>query len=350
MRAFPKVDLHRHLEGSITAETLVRIASKYGGTLPACTAEELRPYIQMHSESTGFAAFFQKFQVYRGFYTCREAIEEVAYTAVMEAAIDNVKYLELRYSPSHFAGTNRFRERDVIEWISAAIKKSSDDFNIIVIPILTISRDFGLALAENTVRYVSQLKPGFFHGLDIAGDEAVNSARPFCDLFKLAKKSKLHLTIHAGEACGPENVLEAVIDYKADRIGHGVRSVEDSSIIALLRERRILLEVCLTSNVHTGVVPSVEAHPLRRLMEAGVPVSINTDDPAISDITLSGEYVEAVTKLGFTETELKAVNVQALDHAFHPDKEYLKRRLSSFLEVKQGRGGCLTEVYPKICE
>ncbi len=131
----------------------------------------------------------------------------------------------------------------------------------------------------------------------------------------------LHLTIHAGEACGPENVREAVIDFKADRIGHGVRSVEDSSIMALLRERRILLELCLTSNVHTGVVTSVEAHPIRRLMEAGVPVSINTDDPAISDITLSGEYVEAVTKLGFTESELKALNLQALDHAFHPDKD-----------------------------
>ena len=179
----------------------------------------------------------------------------------MDAALDTVKYLELRYSPTHFAGLNRFRESDVIEWINGAIRKASDDFDIIVIPILTISRDFGRELAENTVRYVSRLKPGFFYGLDIAGDEAVNSAQPFCDLFALAKNSGLHLTIHAGEACGPEHVREAVIDFKADRIGHGVRSVEDASIMALLREKRILLELCLTSNVHTGVVTSVEAHP-----------------------------------------------------------------------------------------
>jgi adenosine deaminase len=330
MKVFPKVDLHRHLEGSISAETLVRIASKYGGELPAYTAEKLRPFIQMDAETKGFAAFFQKFQVYRGFYSCREAIEEVAYTAVKDAALDNIKYLELRYSPSHFAGPNRFRESDIIEWITAAIMKSSADYNIIVIPILTISRDFGHELAENTVRYAAQLNPGFFYGLDIAGDEGVNSAKPFVDLFALAKSSGLRLTIHAGEACGPVNVKEAVIDYKADRIGHGVRSVEDPSIIALLRKRRILLELCLTSNVRTGVVPSVDAHAIRPLMEAGVPVSINTDDPAIFDITLSGEYVEAVTKLGFTDSELKAVNIQALDNAFHPDKEYLKRRLAHF--------------------
>ncbi|MBN2106464.1 MAG: adenosine deaminase [Deltaproteobacteria bacterium] len=330
MRTFPKVDLHRHLEGSISPDTLVRIASKYGGELPACTVEGLRPYIHMTAELPGFSAFLQKFQVYRGFYTCREAIEYAAYTAVMEAALDAVKYLELRYSPTHFAGPNRFRESDVIEWINAAIKKASEVCDIIVIPVLTISRDFGRGLAEKTVRYVSRLKPGPFYGLDIAGNEAVNSARPFSDLFALAKKSGLHLTIHAGEACGPLNVLEAVTVFKAERIGHGVRSVEDPALMALLREKRILLELCLTSNVHTGVVPSLGAHPIRRLMEAGVPVSINTDDPAISDITLSGEYVAAVTHLGFTESELKAVNLEALDHAFHPDKENLKRRLAHF--------------------
>ena len=328
MRAFPKIDLHRHLEGSISAETLVSIASTYGGILPAYTVEELRPYIQMDSESPGFSAFLQKFKVYRGFYPCREAIEDVAYKAVRDAAFDNVKYLELRYSPSHFAGLNKFDESDVIEWINAAISMAATDFDIIVIPILTISRDYGVELAGNTVRYVSQLRPGYFYGLDIAGDEVANSAKPFFDLFVIAKNAGLHLTVHAGEACGPKNVLEAVSYFNSDRIGHGVRSIEDTDVMALLRERRILLELCLTSNLHTGVVSAVEDHPIRKFMNYGIPVSINTDDPAISAITLSGEYVEAVTKLGFTESELKAINLQALDHVFHPDKEYLKQRLA----------------------
>lgn len=330
MRVFPKIDLHRHLEGSISAETLVSIASKYGGILPAYTVEELRPHIQMDSESPGFSAFLQKFKVYRGFYPCREAIEDVAYKAVRDAAFDNVKYLELRYSPSHFAGINKFKESDVIEWINAAIRMAATDFDIIVIPILTISRDYGVELASNTVRYVSRLRQGYFYGLDIAGDEVVNSAKPFLDLFVAAKNAGLHLTMHAGEACGPKNVLEAVIDFNAVRIGHGVSSIEDTDVMALLRERRILLELCLTSNLHTGVVPALKDHPIRKLMNYGIAVSINTDDPAISAITLSGEYVEAVTQLGFTESELKAINLQALDHVFYPDKEYLKQRLAHF--------------------
>jgi adenosine deaminase len=332
MRAFPKVDLHRHLEGCISAETLVRIAIKYGGQLPAYTVEELRPYIQMNPESRGFLNFFQKFRVFRGFYPCREAIENIAYTAVRDAALDNVKYLELRYSPTHFAGTNRFREADVIDWISAAIKKSSADFNIIVAPILTISRDYGLELAENTISYASKLPKGVFFGLDIAGDEAANSAKPFSKFFSVARNSGLNLTIHAGEGSGPENVREAIMDFKAERIGHGVRSFEDPSIMALLRDRRILLELCITSNVYTGIVQSVNSHPIRSLMAAGVPVSINSDDPAIFNITLSGEYVAAVTELGFTESELRAINLQALEHAFHPDKNFLKRRLAHFWE------------------
>ena len=327
MKAFPKVDLHRHLEGCITAETLVDIAFKYGGTLPAYTVQELRPYVQMDMEKPSFVTFLKKFLVYRGFYSCGEAIREIAYTAVKDAALDNIKYLELRYSPSHFAGTT-FREDEVIRWINSSIEKASVDFSIIVTPIMTISRDYGYELAAHTVGYVSALEKGVFCGLDIAGDEAHNSASPFCDLFVKAKHAGLKLTIHAGEAGGPENVRQAVVDFNADRIGHGVRSSESAEVMQLLRDRNILLELCLTSNVHTGVIPAIDAHPIRKLMEFGIPVSINADDPAISAITLSGEYVKAVTILGFTDAELRQLNLTALDHAFYPDRQHLKRRLA----------------------
>lgn len=327
MCAFPKVDLHRHLEGSITAETLVHVARTYGGRLPADTVEGLRPLVQMDREEPSFATFLKKFLVYRGFYVSREAIEYIAYTAVQDAARDNVKYLELRYSPSHFAGT-RFREGDVIDWINGSLRQAAADCSIVVVPLLTISRDYGLELAANTVNYAASLEGGFFYGLDIAGDEVNNPAGPFAGLFSLARRSGLKLTIHAGEAGGPANVRQAVEQFGAERIGHGVRSIEDGGVVDLLRDKNVLLELCLTSNVHTAVVPSIEAHPIRRLMERGVAVSINTDDPAISAITLSAEYAEAVTRLGFTEAELKQVNLQALGHAFHPDPDFLKSRLA----------------------
>jgi adenosine deaminase len=286
----------------------------------------------MDYDTPGFRTFLDKFKVFRGFYPCREAIASIAYTAVREAAEDSVKYLELRYSPSHFASRNKFEEADVIIWIQEAIQKAAVDFDIIVIPLVTISRDYGFDLAKNTVEHVAGLAPGFFYGLDIAGDEISNPAKPFAELFALARRAGLQLTIHAGEACGPANVREAVLEYHAARIGHGVRSVEDPAVMALLRERDIMLEICLTSNLHTGVVPTLKQHPIKTLMAHGIPVSLNTDDPAISGITLTGEYVAAVTRLGFTEDDLKALNRSALDHAFHPDRKKLKEKLLHYWE------------------
>lgn len=332
MKAFPKVDLHRHLEGSISPETLIAVAKKYGGALPAYDVDSLKPLIQMEYDLPGFRNFLEKFKVYRGFYPCREAIEDVAYAAVKEAAEDNVKYLELRYSPSHFAAKKKFPESEVIEWIQGAIHRASRDFSVIVIPILTISRDYGFELARSTVEYVTKLPPGFFYGLDIAGDEISNAAKQFSGLFTLAREAGLKLTIHAGEACGAYNVREAVLEYHAARIGHGVRSAEDESVMELLRDRNIMLEICITSNLHTGVITHLKHHPVKRLLAYGVPVSLNTDDPAISAITLSGEYTSAITELGLTENDLKALNRSALDYAFYPDREKLKEKLLGYWE------------------
>lgn len=330
MKDFPKVDLHRHLEGSIQPETMLKIAKEYGGELPAYELDQLRPLVQVIYDPPGFNNFLDKFKVLRGFYPGRHAIEEVAYTAVQEAAEDNVKYLELRYSPSHFACSGRFRESDVIEWIQGAIERACREFDIIVIPLLTISRDYGVELAAGTVELAAKMPSRFFYGLDIAGDEVKNSAMPFSELLDMAKKSGFGLTIHAGEACGASNVREAVIDLDADRVGHGIRSVEDETVMGILREKNTMLEVCLTSNLHTGTVPSIKSHPVKRLMKYGVPVSLNTDDPAVSAITLTDEYVLAVTELGFNEDDLKALNRAALEHAFYPDKEKLKEKLSYY--------------------
>ncbi|MCX8043750.1 MAG: adenosine deaminase, partial [Desulfobacterota bacterium] len=307
-RSFPKVDLHRHLEGSITPETLITVATIWGGNLPTTDVDTLRKLIVMQYDTPGFHTFLDKFKIYRGFYPCREAIEYIAATAVKEAAEDGVKYLELRYSPTHFSALGRFSEEEVIRWINGAIQHAASENDIIVIPLATISRDYGIELAEATVSRISALPSGFFYGLDLAGDEISNPAQPFAGVFALARAQGLYLTIHAGEACGPENVREAVSLYGASRIGHGIKAAEDPAVMQLLRERNVMLEICLTSNVHTGVVPSVGQHPIKTLMQHGVPVSLNTDDPAISGITLTDEYVTAVTELGLTEDDLNMLN------------------------------------------
>jgi adenosine deaminase len=327
LKKFPKVDLHRHLEGSISPDTFVETAQKYGGELPAYDVVTLRPLIQAASDPPGFHNFLNKFKAFRCFYPCREAIEEIAFRAVKEAAEDAVKYLELRYSPTHFACSGRFKEQDVIQWIQSAINAASGAFDITVIPIVTVSRDYGVERAAETVKLVSDLPCGFFYGLDLAGDEITNAAQPFSAIFEIARLKGLHLTIHAGEAGDGTNIREALEQFHADRIGHGIKAVEDEELMKMLRERNILLELCLTSNLQTGVVQSIKSHPIKKLMEYGVPVSLNTDDPAISGITLTDEYMKAVEELGFTLDDLRALNRAALDHAFYPDKNELKKKL-----------------------
>lgn len=329
MKKFPKIDLHRHLEGSITPETLLHIAHTFGGMLPAYALETLRPCIEMANETPGFNKFLSKFNVYRGFYTCREAIEYAACQAVSQAAADNVKYLELRYSPTHFAA-KRFCERDVVEWIHCAVQRTARACGIIVIPILTISRNYGFELASATVDLALSLPDGYFCGLDIAGDEIMNSAEPFEHLFEKFRAKGLGLSLHAGEACGASNVRQAVEQFDARRIGHGIRSADDPETMQLLCERDVLLEVCLTSNVHTGVVPSFSAHPITKLMDHNVPVCLNTDDPAISAITLSDEYTRALSELGMSVAMLKKMNRAALGHAFHPDPAWLEKKIGHY--------------------
>ncbi len=332
MKSFPKVDLHRHLEGSVRPETFIEVSKKYGGKLPSYDLDELRPLLQVDPDCCDFKSFFSKFNIYRDFYESSDAIQEVAYRSVKDAALDSVKYLELRFSPTHFAVNKRFNESDVISWLKEAIELASKDYNIIVTPILTISRDFGLEMAEKTVNLVLQMQDRFFCGLDIAGNEIINSARPFKGLFKRAKDAGMGLTVHAGEAGDPSNVKEAVMDFRANRIGHGIRSTEDEGLMDLLCERDVMLEVCITSNLHTVVVKSLNEHPLKKIMNSRVPFCLNTDDPAVSALCLTDEYCTAVSEFGFTVEDLKKMNLSALDHSFYPDKDYLKKNLSSLWE------------------
>ncbi len=334
MKSFPKVDLHRHLEGSVRPETFIEASKKFGGKLLTYDLDELRPLLQVDPDCCDFKSFLSKFNIYRDFYESSDAIQEVAYRAVRDAALDNVKYLELRFSPTHFAANKKFNEADVVSWMKDAIELASKDYNIIVTPILTISRDFGLDMAEKTVNLVLQMQDSFFCGLDIAGNETINSARPFIGLFKKAKDAGISLTVHAGEAGDPVNVKEAVVDFHADRIGHGIRSIEDDGLMDLLCDRDVMLEVCITSNLHTGVVKSLKDHPLKKIKNSQVPFCLNTDDPAVSALCLTDEYCKAVTEFGFTMENLQKMNLAALDHSFYPDKNYLKKTLSSLWEVK----------------
>ncbi|WAC08231.1 MAG: adenosine deaminase [Thermodesulfobacteriota bacterium] len=328
MKEFPKVDLHRHLEGSIRVESFLDIARKEKVKLPTYDLEAFRRLVQVNDEPPDFINFLNKFKVARGFYPNRNSIERVAYEAVEDAARDNVKYLELRYSPTHFASVQRFPEEEVIRWVQGAFERAMGNYDIEVIPVLTISRNYGIELAEHTVNIAVKLAGKYFFGLDLAGDEINYPAKPMAPLFRRAQDAGMGLTLHAGEAGGPENIIEAVEKFGCDRIGHGVQAAKSEQAMTILKKTQTLLEMCPTSNIHTGVVRSLKAHPLKMFYERGLSVSLNTDDPMVSNITLTDEYVNAVTKMGFNEDDLKKLNIMAIEHCFHPNKETLKKKFA----------------------
>lgn len=317
-RGLPKIDLHRHLEGSVRFPTLVELARDVGVRLPE---RELRRLSSMRGEKPGFLRFLSKFQIYRGLYPSRDWIERVAFEAVEDARRDGVVYLELRFSPAHFARRMRFRGEDVADWIVGSARRVR---GIDVRFIATFARDFSMEINRPTFRAVEGTP--YFSGLDIAGNEA-RSARPFLKFFK---RRGLPVTIHAGEAGGPENVREAIGVFGARRIGHGVRVLEDPRVVSLARERGVAFEVCLTSEILTGAAASWRRHPVRGMVDSYLPVTLNTDDPSICGITLSGELGGA-RRAGLDAGDLRAAALQAARAAFLSPAE--RKRLARRIEL-----------------
>jgi adenosine deaminase len=322
LQNLPKVDLHRHLEGSLRLSTLAEIACEHGVDLPSYDIEELRPYVQVTTdEATDFHTFLEKFNFLARFYPELDCIDRISYEAVADAAQDNVKYLELRFNPATLALSQGFSLEEVVERVISAVKKAEQDFDITAKLLTTIRRDYDQDTASRIVDMAIHYADQSIVGLDLAGDEAHYSARPFAELFNKAKEAGLGITVHAGEAAGAESVRTAIELLRADRIGHGVRASEDLAVMDLVRERGITLEMCLTSNIQTAAVKAITGHPLRAFFQIGLPVTINTDDPSVSNTTLTDEYIVAVRGIGVTMPEIKQMILTGVRAAFLPKSE-----------------------------
>jgi len=311
-RALPKIDLHRHLEGSVRFNTFVELARDAGIELPK---RELRRRTSMAGEKPGFLRFLSKFELYRGLYPSRDWIERVAFEAAEDAKKDGVIYLELRFSPTHFGRRMQAKGEDVASWIARGARRAGIDVRFIA----TFGRDYGVKGNEPTTRAVRGTD--VFSGLDLAGNEAL-SALPFVPLFK---KLKLPVTIHAGEAGGPENVREAIEKFGARRIGHGLRVLESPRAVELARRLRVHFEVCLTSEIQTGAARSWKRHPGWRIGQEALRMSLNTDDPSVCGTTLTEECRRA-EKAGWNRAQIGLPFVEAAMAAFVPASEELKLR------------------------
>lgn len=328
-QAMPKVDLHRHLEGSLRLETLAEIALEHGIDLPSYDLEALRPYVQVTEDyQPGFHRFLEKFKLLRRFYTTREAVQRVAYEAVADAANDNVKYLELRFNPVALAQARSFRYRDVMEWVWAGVQRAQADHDILVRLIVSVIRQEAEQAAQVIETALECQAECGIVGIDVAGDEVNFPLTPFVPVFTLARQAGLHVTVHAGEAGNATRVREAIELLNAERIGHGVRCIENSDVVRLVRDRGVTLEVCPTSNLQTGVMRLWGHHPLPDLYRLGLRVTVNTDDPSISSTTLTDEYYVVLTTMNMQMPQLKRMLLYSIQAAFLPeaDKAELERR------------------------
>lgn len=299
----PKVDLHRHLEGSLRMETLLDIARIHGITLPLIPG--LKALVKVEPTDTlTFTNFLSKFQTLRLFYRSPEVITRVTREAIEDAALDHVRCLELRFTPAALGRLENFPFADVMDWVTQAAEEASNDFDIITRLIVSINRHEEVSLAEKIIQLAVDRKERGIVAVDLAGNEADFPADPFHSIFQQAKASGMGICIHAGEWNGPENVRQAIELFEADRIGHGVRVMEDENVVALARERGTTFEACITSNYQSGVTPALSAHPFMRMLMAGLNVTINTDDPSISQITLSNEYRVVCEDLGLPRNVL----------------------------------------------
>jgi adenosine deaminase len=334
-RALPKVELHRHLEGSLRLDTMVDIAQQHGITIPADVLR-LSTLVQVQEEDKfTFQNFLAKFNTLRLFYRSPDVIHRITSEAVEDAAKDNVKYMELRFTPVALSRAERFPLHDVVDWVITSAEEASKKYNVMVRLIASVNRHESTELAEQVAWLaVEHLSDGMV-AIDLAGNEAEFKTEPFYGLIKEARQSGLHVTIHAGEWGPATNVKEAIEELGAERVGHGVRVLEDGNIVALARERGTAFEVCMTSNYQSGVVGSLDTHPLMRMLDLGLNVTINTDDPSISRITLSHEYYTACEDLRMPQNILKQRIVAAAHACFLPDteKENLAKRLYKDLKL-----------------
>lgn len=330
--SLPKIDLHRHLEGSLRLNTLAEIALEHGIDLPSYDIEQLRPYVQVTDDPPEYQSFLKKFQFLHRFYTSKEAVQRVVSEAIMDAASDNIRYLEMRFNPQALANVQGFSLAGVFEWVIEATEQAQASTGTRTCLILTIPRGESMKIANEILELSIASFGPIVRGIDLVGDEVKFPAELFIAPFRRAREAGLNITIHAGEWAGAQSVYTAIKYLDAQRIGHGIHSIEDSSIIQMLYDRKIALEVCPTSNLQTGAVFGVTQHPLLDLYNLRLRVTLNTDDPSISDTTLTDEYVVAVIALGIEKPLIYHMLRYSAEAAFIPPEE----RDWLFQTIRQG--------------
>ncbi|EKS6641639.1 adenosine deaminase [Enterobacter hormaechei] len=316
----PLTDIHRHLDGNIRAQTILDLGRQYNLTLPAETLETLIPHVQVTSNEPDLVSFLSKLDWGVKMLASLDACRRVAFENIEDAARNGLHYVELRFSPGYMAMTHNLPVAGVVEAVIEGVREGCKTFDVQARLIGIMSRTFGEAAClqelEALLAHRDQIT-----AIDLAGDELGFPGSLFLSHFNRARDAGWHITVHAGEAAGPESIWQAIRELGAERIGHGVKAVEDRALMDFLAEQRIGIESCLTSNIQTSTVASLAQHPLKTFLEHGVLASLNTDDPAVQGVDIIHEYNIAAPQAGLSREQIRQAQINGLELAFLTPEE-----------------------------
>jgi adenosine deaminase len=337
LRRLPKAELHCHLDGSVRPQTLLDLAREYGVTMPRTDASALGEHMTVR-DAHNLEDYLARFTVTLSVMQHREALDRIAYELATDAHADGVWYLEVRFAPvlNLAAGLTA---PDVIEAVVKGLSRAEAECGIVARVIVTALRDLDPSVSLEMARLAVDFRRKGVVGFDLAGGEAGHPASQHAAAFDYARSHDMSCTCHAGEGDGAQSVREAVQACCAHRVGHGTRLFEDPSLMDFVNDRRIPVEICLTSNVQTRATQSYRTHPLRRYFDAGLNVVLNTDNRLMSATTLTDEYAHAARHLDFSFAELSTMALNGFDSAFmhHQERQgFITRARQAIADLQAG--------------
>jgi len=325
IRSLPKAELHLHLEGTVDPATLSELSRRHPTPLTTENnrytniADSGRVFSEQEARDlynyTNFTGFLLAFKAVTERLRTADDYELVTYCMMQKLAEQNVRHAEVYVS----VGVVHWRGGDfspLFEGLERGRERGQRDFGVSVSWIFDAVRHFGVDEARRVVEQAVRLKDRNVVGIGLGGDERKASPEQFREVYHFARENGLRLTVHAGETVGPESIWGALRELKADRIGHGLHAIDDSELVRYLAEHQIPVEICISSNVMTGCCRPVEQHPVRKLFDAGVLVTLNTDDPEMFHTDLNREYQIAQQVFGFTDDELRQLAQNSCRAAF----------------------------------
>jgi len=322
--SIPKTELHIHLEGAIRTQTIIDVARESNLKLPAYEVSELDKHVKVYEQMQSLEAVLKAFDIFQNSITSPEIVERIAWELFEDSAKQNIRLFEVRFSPDWAFHGHNLDWDACLDGLLRAKERAEKEFDMAIGYIAITSRGMGGESCVKTVDWAIRHRDHIL-GVDLADGEMLYPMQDFVKPIRKAKEAGLKVTIHSGEDTPASAVIDTIRNFEPDRIGHGIHSIEDMKAVELIKEKNITLEVNPWSNYLTNSVRTIEEHPLKKLYDLDVKVTINSDDPEVLETNLNNEYRIAHEVLGMSFDEIAVCNRNAYEASFIPENE--KRRV-----------------------